>query len=186
MTTPRWPIRALIWIAAAAVVAVAGWYAPTVTAAGWHVFHPRGWVTYRGLQVVVPWPWVSDVDAVEADPTVSPEGISMKKTAYTMAHRQPAQTIFITVISPEPGLSPEQQVARWMESFRAAHPGREFDATPPVAIPPGASCLGAQRPGDDRDVVWTCISVSGGWVAGFEGHAREESTFFRIVADLKR
>src|SRR5271170_3330746 len=118
MTLPRSPIRVMIWTMAAAVVAVAGWYGPTVTAATWHVFHPRGWVSYRGLQVKVPWPWVSDVDAVEANPTVSPEGIAMKKMAYSMAHRQPAQAIFITVISPEPGLSPEQQVAGWMNSFR--------------------------------------------------------------------
>jgi hypothetical protein len=185
MTTPRWPIRALIWGVAAAAAAVAGWYGPTVTAATWHVFHPTGWVSYRGLRVKVPWPWVSDVDAVEADPTVAPEGIAIKRTAYTMARRQSAQAIFITVISPEPDLSPEQQVASWMNNFRATHPGREFDETPPVAAPPGASCLGA-RPGDEHDIVWTCISVSGGWIAVFEGHARDEPTFFRIVADLKR
>ncbi len=186
MPTPRWPIRALRWLAAVIVVAVAAWYGPTVTAAGWHVFHPSGWVDYRGLQVMVPWPWISDVDAVEANPTVSPEGIALKKAAHTMARREPAQAIFITVISPEQGQSPEQQASSWLNSFRESHPGREFDDAPPVAIPAGARCLGARRPADDRDVVWTCISVSGGWVAGFEGHAREEPTFFRIVADLKR
>ena len=178
VTTPRWLMRALSWIAAAAVAAVAGWYGPTVTAAGWRVFHPRGWVSYRGLQVTVPWPWVSDVDAEEANPTVSPEGIAMKKMAYTMAHRQAAQAIFITVISPEPGLSSEQQVAGWMNSFRETHPGWEFEATPPVPVPSGATCLGARKPADNDVVMWTCISVDGGWIAGFEGRGGDEPTFF--------
>jgi hypothetical protein len=186
MAIPRWLIRLLCWSIALIFVAVAAWYGPMVTAAGWHVLHPRGWVNYRGLHVRVPWPWISDVDTEKDEQTAAfPEGISLKKMASTTVRHAPAQSIFITVISPDPGVTAEQQTAAWVDAFRATHPGSHFDETTAAAIPAGSTCLSARKQGDDRDVVWTCISVRDGWVANFEGHASEVPVFFRVVAALK-
>jgi hypothetical protein len=186
MAIPNWLIRALCWTLAIVSVTVAAWYGPMLTAAGWHVFHPSGRVVYRGLHVMVPWPWVSDADgdSMKADPTAAPDGISLKEMAHTAVHREPAQTMFITVITPDPGVSAEEQTERWLESFRATHPGSEFEEKVPVAIPTEAKCLGAHRLPDSHGIVWTCISVKGGWVANFEGHTDQEPVFFRVVAAL--
>jgi len=186
MAIPRWLIRLLCWSVALIFTAVAAWYGPMVTAAGWRAVHPRGWVNYRGLRVLVPWPWISDMDTVEGEQAVSPEGISLKRMASTTVRHKAAQSIFITVISPDPGLTAEQQMAGWMNAFRVTHPGSEFDETTPVAIPAGSKCLSARDPGGEQDVVWTCISVKGGWVANFEGRTSEEPVFFRVVENLKR
>src|SRR5271154_3465658 len=111
MAIPRWLIRLLCWSTALIFVGVAAWYGPMVTAAGWRIVHPRGWVNYRGLHVRVPWPWISDVDTEKDEPTASPEGISLKKMASTTIPHKPSQTIFITVISPDPEKSAEDQTA---------------------------------------------------------------------------
>ncbi len=186
MKIPAWLIRALRWSLGLALAAVAGWYSPALTAAGWHVFHPHGWVEYRGLHIRVPWPWTAeDTEAIDGDPTVTPLGIALRKMPYEMIRRLPRQSIFVTVISPDPGVSAEEQTKRWMEMFRESHPGARF-GTAAVAIPAGASCLSASNDSSPDDVVWTCISVSGGWVANFEGRKRGEPVFFQVVTDLKR
>jgi hypothetical protein len=186
MTTPRLPIRALRVLGAFALAGVVGWYSPWITASLWRVFHPGGQVKYRGLQVQVPWPWVADTDANREDPTVTPQGLALKKLPPTMNHRLPPQSLFVTVISPDPGLTAEEQTAQWMKMFRETHPGAEFAAGTPVAIPAGASCLSATSVDKPNDVVWTCISVKQGWVANFEGRKHDEAVFLEVVRGLKR
>jgi hypothetical protein len=139
-----------------------------------------------GLLVRVPWPWVADTDAIREDPTVTPQGLALKKMPPTLTGRVPPQSLFVTVISPDPGVTAEQQTAQWMKIFRDTHPGAEFEAATPVAIPGGASCLSADVHAKAEDVVWTCISVSGGWVANFEGHQRDERVFFEVIRGLRR
>jgi len=165
---------------------VAGWYSPLITATIWHVFHPRGWVEYRGLHIRVPWPWIADTDLIGADPTVTPQGIALKKMPNEIVHRLPTQSLFVTVISPDPGLSAGQQTERWMDLFRASHPGAAFNPTPPMAIPRGASCLSARGYSQEGGIIWTCIFVEGGWVANFEGQDGDVPVFFQIVLELKR
>ncbi len=186
MTTPRFPIRVLRVLAAFVLAGAAGWYSPWITASAWRFFHPRGEVKYRGLLVRVPWPWVADTDAIREDPTVTPQGLALKKMPPTLAQRVPPQSLFVTVISPDPAMTAEQQTAQWMKIFRDTHPGAEFEAATPVAIPGGASCLSVDVQAKPEDVVWTCISVSGGWVANFEGRERDEPVFFEVIRGLKR
>ena len=186
MTTPSWPIRALRVVVATAIVSLAMWYSPLIAAASWHVFHPGGWVYYRGLHVLVPWPWVSDAEAIKVNATATPEGISLKRMARTMDRRVPMQSLFVTVISPDPGVSAGQQTEGWLRMFRETHPGATFEETTPAAIPAGASCLGASNPNDAHGVGWTCISVKDGWVADFEGQEADAGAFFKVVSNLKR
>jgi hypothetical protein len=186
MTTPRLPIRALRVFAAFALAGVVGWYSPWITASLWRVFHPQGQVTYRGLLVRVPWPWVADTDAIREDPTVTPQGLALKKMPATMNRRLAPQSLFVTVIAPDPGVTAEEQTAQWLKMFRDSHPGSEFEAATPGPIPAGASCLSADLPAKPEDVVWTCISVNGGWVATFEGRDRDEPVFFEVIGGLKR
>lgn len=183
---PRWLVRSLLVLAALAVAGVAGWYSPWITASLWHVFHPRGWVDYRGLQVKVPWPWIADAESGGDDSGVTPQGLALRKLPPNMLHGMAAQSLFVTVISADRGFTPERQTQSWLEMFRASHPGATFDSATPVAIPPGVSCLSADIHTKPEDVQWTCISVSGGWVANFEGHQRDEPAFFEVIGGLKR
>jgi len=186
MTNPSLSTRVFRLLAALALVSVAGWYSPLATAAIWHLLHPVGWVRYRGLQVRVPWPWIADVDAEREDASATPQGLSLKKAPFAVNHRALGQSIFVTVISQDPGATAEQQAADWMRTFRATHPGDTFDGNAPVALPSGASCLEAASDTGTGAIVWTCISVSGGWVANYEGYAPDVPVFFEIVAGLKR
>jgi hypothetical protein len=182
MATSGWSTRALLVVLASLCVVLAGWSSPLIRAAGWRVFHPRGRMAYRGLQVLVPWPWITETDAGDADPILSPQGVLLKKTRYTAGHSEPAQTIFVTVISPDRGKTAREQTEGWMESFRTAHAGGAF-AEMTVA---GASCQSAAQESKPGEVVWTCISVEAGWVAGFEGYSSDAPDFFRVVTNLKR
>ena len=179
---PGWLIRTVLAIAALGLVGVSGWYSPIVTASLWRVFHPRGWVDYRGLYVQVPWPWIADAEDDGEDPTLTPQGLALRKMSRTSIHRLPPQSMFVTVISPDPGLTAEQQTNQWLEAFRESHPGAEFE----TATPNGASCLRAVSRSNGRDVVWTCISLNGGWVANLEGHPSDEPAFFEVIGGLKR
>jgi hypothetical protein len=183
---PGWLIRTVLAIAALGLVGVSGWYGPIVTASLWRVFHPQGRVQYRGLSVQVPWPWIADTEASADDAMVTPQGLALRKLPRTIIHRLPPQSMFVTLISPDPGVTAEQQISQWMKMFRETHPGAQFEAATPVAIPPGASCLRAVSPSNPRDVVWTCISVSGGWVANLEGHPSDEPAFFEVIGQLKQ
>jgi hypothetical protein len=183
---PGWLIRTLFAVAALALVGVSGWYSPIITASLWRVFHPRGWVDYRGLYVQVPWPWTADTEAGEDDAMVTPQGLGLRRMPPTIIHRLPPQSIFVTVISRDPGVTAEQQTSQWMKMFRETHPEAEFAAATPWAIPEGAHCLRAVSPSSPRDVVWTCISVGGGWVANLEGHPSDEPVFFEMIGGLKR
>jgi hypothetical protein len=183
---PAWLIRPLLAVAVLALVGVSGWYSPIVTASLWRVFHPRGWVQYRGLYVQVPWPWIADTEGSEDDAMATPQGLGLRRMPQTIIRRLPPQSIFVTVISPDPGVTAEQQTSLWMKTFRQTHTGAKFAETTPVAIPDGASCLRADNPSNPRDVVWTCISVGGGWVANLEGHRSDEPVFFEVIGGLKR
>jgi hypothetical protein len=186
MTTPRLPIRALRVLGAFALAGVVGWYSPWVTASLWRVFHPQGRVEYRGLRVKVPWPWIADTDALRADPTLVAQGLALKKMPPTMTQRLPPQSLFVTVISPDPGVTADEQTEQWLNIFRGAHPQAEFRAGTPTAIPAGASCLSAVYLDKPTEAVWTCISVKQGWVANFEGQRRDEPVFLEVVGGLKR
>jgi len=186
MAFPRLQIRVARVFLAGVLVVAAGWYSPLLITAGWHVFHPRGWVEYRGLHVRVPWPWTADIDSVNSDPTLTPQGLSLKKSTYTLDRSAAADGIFVTIVTPDPGVSAAQQTDAWMTSFRATHPGSVFDARAPMAIPAGASCLSARNHWNGRGVVWTCISVEGGWEADYEGRDAEEPLFFGILGRLKK
>jgi hypothetical protein len=185
-TTPRWLTRTLLAIAVLGLAGVSGWFSPIVTASLWRVFHPRGWVDYRGLYVHVPWPWIADTEGAQDEEMATPQGLGLRRMPQTMIHRLPPQSIFVTVISPDPGLTAEQQTDQWMKMFRQTHAGVGFAETTPVAIPEGASCLRAISQSTPRDVVWTCISVSGGWVANLEGRRSDESVFFEVIGGLRR
>jgi hypothetical protein len=186
MTNPPLSTRLLHVSVALALVCVAGWYSPFVTAGIWHVFHPGGWANYRGLRVRVPWPWTADTYATGEDPTLAPQGLTLKKTPFTVNKRSLSDSIFITVISQDPGVTVEQQTEAWMETFRMTHPAESFDSRTPKTIPANARCAVARGERSDVDVVWTCITVGGGWVANFEGSRADEPVFFDIVMHLKR
>ncbi len=183
---PVWLSRTMLVVAALGLVGVSGWYSPIVTASLWRVFHPQGRVNYRGLYVRVPWPWIADNEAGEDDEMATPQGLGLRRMPPTIIHRLPPQSIFVTVISPDPGVTAQQQTNLWMKMFRQTHEGAKFVETTPVAIPDGASCLRADNPSNSRDVVWTCISVKGGWVANLEGRRSDEPVFFEVIGGLKR
>jgi hypothetical protein len=183
---PTWLIRTVLAIAALGLVGVSGWYGPIVTASLWRVFHPKGWVDYRGLYVRVPWPWIADPEGVRDDEMATPQGLGLRRMPQTVIHRLPPQSIFVTVISPDPGVTAEQQTRQWMAMFRRTHAGAQFAESTPVAIPDGASCLRANTPSNARYVVWTCISVKEGWVANLEGRPSDEPVFFEVIGGLKR
>jgi len=186
MATPGWPIRALRVIAAALCVGIAAWYSPFLAAVSWHLFHPRARVDYRGLHVLVPWPWTVESSSDEGGTAAAPQGLSLKKTPPSMDRRLTNQSIFVTVLSPEDGVTPEQQHETWLDIFRATHPGAAFDNRTPAAVPSGTSCLSARSHWNQNGVVWTCISVRNGWVADFEGDERDAGVFFKIIGGLKR
>jgi hypothetical protein len=186
MVLSQWQIRLGSVMGASLLVAAAGWYSPLLSTAGWHVFHPRGWVNYRGLHVRVPWPWTADIDSVNSDPTLTPQGLSLKKNAYTLGRNVAADMIFVTVVSADPGVSASQQTEAWMTSFRATHPGSIFDSRSSVAAPAGATCLSARNHWSRPSVIWTCISVDAGWEADYEGWDGDEPVFFGIVRDLRK
>lgn len=186
MTTPPLSTRVLRVFGALVLVCLMGWYGPFFTAGIWHVFHPAGWVQYRGLHVRVPWPWTADVDFSGEDPSLSPQGLALKKTPYAVNRRVLSQAIFVTEISPDPGITAEQQAGAWMDTFRKTHPADSFESRTLPAVPAEAICSAAREDQHAVDVVWTCISVEGGWVANFEGNRADEPVFFDIVAQLKR
>ncbi len=186
MATPGWKTRVLRVTLAAVFVVLAAWYSPLITAAGWHLFHPLGRVDYRGLRVMVPWPWTAEGEPEGVEPSIAPEGLSLKKTPSTMDRRLTNQSLFVTVIAPDPTMTADEQAAAWMEIFRATHPGAAFKNKAPGAVPEGATCLSAQSHWNQSGVVWTCISVPGGWVADFEGQTADVPVFFRILSQLKR
>ena len=183
---PAWLIRPLLAVAVLGLVGVSGWYSPIVTASLWRVFHPRGWVDYRGLYVRVPWPWIADTEGAQDDEMATPQGLGLRRMPQTIIHRLPPQSIFVTVISPDPGVTAEQQTSLWMKMFRETHPGAEFDASDAGGDSGGASCLSANDTSNSDNVVWTCISLSGGWVANLEGHQSDEAVFFEVIGGLKR
>jgi hypothetical protein len=185
MATPDLKIRALHVMLGAAIVAVAAWYSPFIGAVGWHIFHPRGSVSYRGMRVLVPWPWTAETESDDGEPAVSPQGLALKRTPFTMDRRLTNQSIFVTVISSDTGVTPDRQHEAWLDMFRATHPGAAFANTTPVAVPPGTNCLSARSHWNQNGVVWTCISVQNGWVADFEGYERDVPVFFKIVRNLK-
>ena len=186
MANPSWPIRALRLSLAAIFVAIAAWYSPFLAAVGWHLFHPRGSVEYRGLHVLVPWPWTVEAWSDDGEPAAAPQGLSLKKTPPSMDRRLANQSIFVTVIAPEPGVSADQQRESWMDMFRATHPGAAFNNRTLAAIPTGANCLSAASHWNQQGVVWTCISIKGGWVADFEGQSADVPVFFRMIGQLRR
>lgn len=167
------------------LVCVVGWYSPFFTAGFWRAFHPAGWVRYRGLHVRVPWPWTA-TDFSGEDPSFAPQGLELKKTPFTANKRSLSDSIFVTVISPDPGVSADRQTGAWMDTFRQTHPTETLDSRTPQAIPQGATCLAARKDQHVVSVVWTCVSVEGGWVANFEGNRADEPVFFDIVSHLKR
>jgi hypothetical protein len=73
-----------------------------------------------------------------------------------------------------------------MDMFRATHPGAAFNNRTPAAIPTGANCLSAASHWNQQGVVWTCISIKGGWVADFEGQSADVPVFFRMIGQLRR
>jgi hypothetical protein len=183
---PGWLARPLLIAVCFVAALVSGWYGPLVTASLWRVFNPGGRVRYHGLLIQVPWPWISDFEEFNAEQTVSPQGFALRRMPRTLFHRLPPQSIFITVISAEPGKTPEQQTMEWLDAFREAHPGASFLTANQTETPAGASCLKAANPATPDDAIWTCISPHGGWVANLEGHPRDEETFFAIVSRLRR
>jgi hypothetical protein len=185
MANHGWPIRALRVIVAAVFVGIAAWYSPFLAALSWHLFHPRAQVDYRGLHVLVPWPWTVESWIDEGEAAASPQGLSLKRTPPSMDRRLTNESIFVTVLSPESGVTPEGQHEAWLDVFRASHPGAAFDNRTPWAVPPGTSCLSARSHWNQNGVVWTCISVRNGWVADFEGYERDVPVFFKIVGNLK-
>jgi hypothetical protein len=186
MATSAWPTRLLLWLTTVCLLGAAIWYSPTVTETLWHTFHPRGFIQYRGLRVQVPWPWIADTELTGSDPTITPQGLALRKMAPTIGLRLPPQSLFVTVISPDPGVSPAQQTERWLQAFRETHPGSTFEAARSANVPGGASCMSARDPAAPPGVVWTCISVDGGWVANFEGYEDDVPVFFRVVGNLQR
>jgi len=184
MSYPSLPTRVERVLLAAVFTGAVAWYSPLLRAGSWHLFHPRGWIDYRGLRVRVPWPWFADASQETDDSAASPQGLSIKKTPFTLNRLSESETIFVTVITPDPGVTAEREKDDWLRAFRAAHPSATVDPTP-LAIVPGANCLRARNPGSYPELVWTCISVAGGWVADMEGQRADEPVFFEIVTHLK-
>src|SRR5450759_1030401 len=112
MTHPHWSIRALRVLLAAICVGIAGWYSPLLAAAGWHLFHPGGKVEYRGLHILVAWPWTVETWSDDREGDGFPQGLSLKKTPFTMDRRLSNESVFVTVISLDPGVTAEQQEER--------------------------------------------------------------------------
>jgi hypothetical protein len=189
MALPPWLIRALRIVVALACVVIAGWYSPELTAAGWRVFNPLGRVEYRGLRVRVPWRWTAQTNGDKEDASVAPMGVSLRKAARHLGEKGPPETIFVTVISSDDGLTEDQQTDAWLAVFRMTHPGVQFENQPPAEVPQNVSCMGTRsedEPKDEPRVVWTCISVRNGWVANFEGRISNVPVFFWTVERLRR
>ena len=184
MATPGWLRRALTTSGGFVCAAVAIWYSPMLTAASWRTFHPSGQLDYRGLHITVPWLWTSDFDRIQDETTVSPQGVYLRRSRRNLGQAG-EEAMFVTVISPDPGVSADQQTRNWIEAFRTAHPGREFDAKTPLDLPSGTSCLSGFGNEEPR-VVCTCISLQDGWVANYEGGPADLQVFFRVVAKLKQ
>ena len=164
------------------VVAGTTWYNPVVTAAGWRVFHPSGKILYQNLEIVVPWPWIADIEQVNSESYAAPQGVQLKRHSGTLGRPGPVETIFIDTISPDPHTTSVAQIQKWISSFEGSHPGADFSGSQQVSH---AECIVAHPSISPPERVATCISVADGWVANFEGTQSQLRTFMQVVNSLK-
>ena len=170
--------------AAAAVVAAAAIFSPTLVSAGWHLFHGMS-LHYRGLNVRVPWLWTADTQELADDPPQNPQGLMLTKASPSLlaAHKSIA-TIYVNVLLPDAKPADQKEVAEWESTFRQAHAGSVVRAAP-VAGVPDASCIEARSSLFPQRLEWTCISARAGWAASFDGSEAEAPVFVSLVSGLK-
>lgn len=167
-------------------IVVLVYYAPSLTAFGWHLLHV-GAVRYHGLHVEVPWGWTTDLTALNDDIPGNPQGITLQKTPRTLKFEaRGPELIYINVLQPDERSTPQQQTAEWQDLFRGSHPATEFDVKLRDEKPGGAECIEATPRSNPRGAALACISSTEGWLANFAGSQTDVPVFLRVLAGLRR
>jgi hypothetical protein len=171
------------------VVVLVVYYAPSLTALGWHVLHGRS-IDYRGLHVTVPWGWTADLSLIKDDFPANPQGITLQKPPKTLnIESRGPELIYINLLLPDARSTPQQQAAEWESLFRQSHPKTQFDVSSPREFPESANCLQATpraRAGDaPQGAALACVSIAGGWVANYAGSQRNVDLFRDVIGRLK-
>jgi hypothetical protein len=171
------------------VVVLVVYYAPSLTALGWHVLHGRS-IDYRGLHVTVPWGWTADLSLIKDDFPANPQGITLQKPPKTLnIESRGPELIYINLLLPDARSTPQQQAAEWESLFRQSHPKTQFDVSSPREFPESANCLQATPRAGAGDApqgaALACVSIAGGWVANYAGSQRNVDLFRDVIGRLK-
>lgn len=170
-------------------IVLAVYYAPSLSALGWHVLHGRS-INYRGLHVSVPWGWTADLSLIKEDFPANPQGITLQKPPKTLdIESRGPELIYINLLLPDARSTPQQQAEEWQSLFRQSHPGTEFNIASPQEFPGSANCLEATPRAAASDApqgaALACISIAGGWVANYAGSQRNVDLFRDVIGHLK-
>lgn len=185
------PRRGMVFaICCIPVVLLTVYYAPVLTALGWHILHGNS-VNYRGLRVEVPWDWSADMSAVKDDFPANPQGITVQKPPKTLAlEARGPELIYINLLLPDARSTPQQQAEEWRSLFLQSHPETSFNIAERNNLLPGADCVEAtSRPGnpqDERSAALACISLSQGWLANYAGLQSNVPVFVKVLSGLKQ
>jgi hypothetical protein len=171
------------------LVGVAVYYAPALTALGWHVVHGNA-VEYRGLRVQVPLGWTADMNQAGDDFQANPQGVTLQKPPKTLnLEARGPELIYVNLLLPDARSTPQQQAEEWKSLFRQSHPTSDFNVAAPADLPSGIDCLEATPRSISRDMpagaALACISLQEGWLANYAGTRGNVPLFEQIIGNLK-
>jgi hypothetical protein len=172
------------------LVLLAVYYAPVMSALGWHLLHGRA-VDYRGLRIEVPWGWSADWNAVKDDFPANPQGITVQKLPRTLnLESRGPELIYINLLLPDAHSTPQQQAEEWRNLFLQSHTETTFNIAERNNLLPGADCVEATprfgNPQDERSAALACISLSEGWLANYAGLQSNVPVFIKVLSRLKQ
>lgn len=172
------------------LVLLAVYYAPAMSAMGWHLLH-GGVLDYRGLRVEVPWGWSVAGNDAKDDFPANPQGITMQKPPKTLAlESRGPELIYINLLLPDAHSTPQQQAEEWKNLFLQSHSETTFNIAERNNLLPGADCVEATprlgNPQDERSAALACISLSEGWLANYAGLQSNVPVFIKVLSGLKR
>jgi hypothetical protein len=180
----------LLMLCCIPLVLLAVYYAPAMSAMGWHLLH-GGVVDYRGLRVEVPWGWSVDGNDAKDDFPANPQGITVQKPPKTLnLESRGPELIYVNLLLPDARSTPQQQAQEWRNLFLQSHPETVFNIAERKNLLPGADCVEATpRFGsaqDERSAALACISLSQGWLANYAGLQSNVPIFIKVLSGLKR
>jgi hypothetical protein len=172
------------------LVLLAVYYAPAMSAMGWHLLH-GGVLDYRGLRIEVPWGWSVDGNDAKDDFPANPQGITVQKPPKTLnLESRGPELIYINLLLPDAHSTPQQQAEEWRNLFLQSHTETTFNIAERNNLLPGADCVEATprfgNPQDERSAALACISLSEGWLANYAGLQSNVPVFIKVLSRLKQ